>query len=548
MRSGAALRSPATQAGQQFSKNRWGWLESLSLLGYGALVALGIGWHEPWADEAQAWLIARDMSFLHMVLHGVRYEGSPALWDSILWVLIRLHASFAAMHWVAGGFAAAGIVILLRYAPFPRLLRLFLPFTFFLAYQDAVIARGYVLFALLTFGAVALLRRAQAHPFATVLLLGLLANLSAHGFAVSAGLGVVALMQWRKQRVPRARRVLSAAALAGSLLFAVATTMPPADTSSPTGTNVARSLTKLDSNSNHLLNADRASAGELAIIPVAPPARDRGGHRRIVRLLALITFPLSTYRALGMAAFLALLIVAFRPRNKGEPGGAILLLPYLLMLVIFQSMYMAPRHAGTLFVTFLASAWLAWPQDRKLNRWTFPFALLLWFVTVEQITWTFQAVWSDMHEPYSGGKMAAAFLKQHLPGHRAAAFYYHAVDTLPYFNHNIYENQAQRSSWLWSTHNRIDPGAPSELRRRPDYVVLGGFDWGNNADITVDWERPDHQSAPPVDDPYGIRAYFLAHGYQETHRFCGHSWMRNGYSETLCDRILEPAVSDRSPQ
>jgi hypothetical protein len=477
-----------------------------------------------------------------MVFHGVRYEGSPALWDSILWVLIRLHASFAAMQWVAGAFAAGGIVILLRYAPFPLLLRLLLPFTFFLAYQDAVVARGYVLFALLTFGAVALLRRAQAYPFATIVLLGLLANLSAHGFVVSAGLGVLALLQWRNQCIPRTRRVLSGAGLAGFLIFAVATTMPPADTSSPTGTNVARSWAKLDKSSSHPLHAEAAKAGELPLIHIPEHARDRGVKRRVVRLLSLITFPLSTYRALGLATFLALLAVAFRPREKGAGGGAILLLPYVLMVVVFQSMYMAPRHAGTLFVAFLASAWLVWPQDKKLTRWTFPFALLLLLVTIEQITWTFHAVWSDMHQPYSGGKMAAAFLEQHLPGHRAAGFYYHAVDTLPYFRHNIYENQPGRSSWLWSTNNRIDPAAPSELQRRPNYVVLGGFDWGNNSDITVDWEKPDYQTGPPLDDQYGIRAYFLAHGYRETHRFCGHSWMRNGYSELLCDVILEPAT------
>jgi hypothetical protein len=542
------LRSPgaaSSSIARLSSANPWGWLESLSLLGYAVVVALGIGWHEPWADEAQAWLMARDMSLLHMIFHGVRYEGSPALWDSILWVLIRLHASYGALRWAAGGLAVGGVVVLLRYAPFPRVLRLLLPFTFFLAYQDAVVARGYVLFALLTFGVVALLRRPQAHPLATVALLGLLANLSAHGFVVSAGLSLLALMQWRGQRIPRAHMLSCAAALVGMFVLAIGTTMPPADTSSPTGTNVARSWAKLDKSSSHSAKADTVSAGELTLMDVPTPARDRGVKRRIVRILSLITFPLSSYRVLGVATFIALLAVAFRPRRKGAPGGAMMLLPYALVLAVFQSMYLAPRHAGTLLVTFLAAGWLVWPQERKWDPWTFPFVLLLFLVTIEQIAWTCHAVWSDVYQAYSGGKMTATFLEQHLPGHRAAAFYYHAVDTLPYFDHNIYENQPTRSSWLWSTTNRIDPRAPLELEKRPDYVVLGGFAWGDNADINVDWEKPDYEPGLPLDDRYGIRRYFLAHGYQETHRFCGHSWMRSGYSELLCDVILEPARSDR---
>jgi hypothetical protein len=132
-------------------ERRWTWIESAVLAGYSVVVALGIAWHEPWADEAQAWLLARDEPFWHLMLHAIRYEGTPGLWHALLWVLTRLHVSYIGMHWVAGAFAAVGVFVLLRWSPFPLVLRLLFPFGFWLAYQNAVVARGYILFAMLAF-------------------------------------------------------------------------------------------------------------------------------------------------------------------------------------------------------------------------------------------------------------------------------------------------------------------------------------------------------------------------------------------------------------
>ena len=50
--------------------------EWLALGLYGVVVAAAIRWHEPWADEAQAWQIARSLS-LRQMFQVLRYEGSP---------------------------------------------------------------------------------------------------------------------------------------------------------------------------------------------------------------------------------------------------------------------------------------------------------------------------------------------------------------------------------------------------------------------------------------------------------------------------------------
>ncbi len=40
--------------------------------------------HEPWADEAQSWLLARDTSSFSALLSATRFEGTPPLWHIVL--------------------------------------------------------------------------------------------------------------------------------------------------------------------------------------------------------------------------------------------------------------------------------------------------------------------------------------------------------------------------------------------------------------------------------------------------------------------------------
>src|SRR6202012_911792 len=87
------------------------WSQLLALAGYAAVVAMGIAFHEPWADEAQAWLLARDQGFWHLMLHAIRYEGSPGLWHAFLWVLARMHVGYTGMRWVSGAVAVAGVYV-----------------------------------------------------------------------------------------------------------------------------------------------------------------------------------------------------------------------------------------------------------------------------------------------------------------------------------------------------------------------------------------------------------------------------------------------------
>ena len=177
----------------------FGWLEAAVLAVYCGMVAWTIPNHEAWADEAQAWLIASNASAGEIFHHLLHYEGTPGLWHGLLLVLVKMHVTYAGMHWVCGGIAAVGVAVWLRWSPLPLALRVLMPFTFFVAYQFAVVARSYVLFPVLVFGLCAAMRSGRPRPVVVAVLAALMAHVSLHGAVFSFGMvWVYGVWAWRR--------------------------------------------------------------------------------------------------------------------------------------------------------------------------------------------------------------------------------------------------------------------------------------------------------------------------------------------------------------
>lgn len=532
---------------------------------YAALVAAGIAWHEPWADEAQAWLLARDQGFWHLMLHSLRYEGSPGLWHALLWVLARAHVGFIGMHWVTGAIAVAGVYVLLRWSPFPLILKILLPFGFWLAYQNAVVARSYVLFAILAFPAAAILRgmirdevpATQGKLIWLAVLLGLMANISVHGLFVSIGFAIVALALLRRKALSGipARKRVPAIILCCCWLFVAVTVCPPSDVDFPAGRNLQMSAEKVWSQlgsqeAKRQLAAEKAAEvrpGELAPIPPVEYHRTKQEMRarKIAHFLSLLTYPVSNFRylALGCVALVILQAIALG-RSQGELGW-VGLMPWALLVFLFLFIYIAPRHAGMLWESLVAALWLTWPSRPAtgIRLWLYRVTLaVLVVVAADQVWWTAHAVWGDIHRPYSGEKAMAQFLASRGAGKQIAGFNYHSVGTAAFFDHRIFFNQPT-AYWIWSRNVRVNQEAPQTIARHPDIIDIGGFDWSlSNGNVADDWIRPDLSDLHrvPLEDTYQIIPYAEAHGYRETHRFCGSAFMRQGYSEKECQVALEP--------
>lgn len=552
---------------------RWGLAETLGMGLWLLAAGFAVHQHVPWADEEQAWLLATGVGWKMLFLHSLHYEGTGGLWHAYLKILAALGLSFTGARWVTLLVEGAGMAVLLGWSPLPRAVRWLLPFSFFLLYQDGVVARSYCLFALPAFAAAALLRRGGAPRAKAVwfsLLLGLMANISLHGALASAGLAFAAAVRWRGQWL----RNWAAMALLLALWAAAAATMAPAhDIDFSAGQNIDRSVARIEKSLGmHVSPPPPLSHAWMAGLPPTPaPVHYRpplaSAWNKLERLLAVVQFPLARSRVLALACVLSVLLQAWFarrvPAQEGSLGFAGLA-PYGLLVAVFTSMYLAPRHVGVLFTAFVVSLWLTWPEaenpagptalriphrTRVLGRLT---AALLVLVCALQAAWTVHAVLAEHAGPYGPGQMSASYLRAQgagldagpTPRSSIAGYYYGSIDPLLYFNRNLYENQPPHRYWLWSLAMR-DYGplgtVQAVLRARPRWIVVGGYASGPDAEVTRDWfaETPA-QPGVVLHDEFGVVPFFTTHGYRVTHVFCGHSWMRDSYAEQLCDTVLEP--------
>jgi hypothetical protein len=190
-------------------------------------------YHEPWRDEADAWLMARDASLGEM-LHIAGYAGTPVLWYFIQAPLAKAGAPYASQRYLHLLIASAAVGVLLFRAPFSFVLRLALAFGCFLSFEYAVVARNYSSGILLCFSALAMDRQRLRLAPLYGLAIGLAANASVH-FAVFATALLVPLL-WDALRPGADRQAWLGVGLGlTGIALAVWQLWPPTDGQLPAG-------------------------------------------------------------------------------------------------------------------------------------------------------------------------------------------------------------------------------------------------------------------------------------------------------------------------
>ncbi|HEX8462251.1 MAG TPA: hypothetical protein VF623_12510, partial [Segetibacter sp.] len=158
---------------------------------YLLLMVMVVNKHEPWMDEAQAWLLAKDVSVKDLLVKYLRYEGSPGLWHLILMIPAKLGLPYFTINIVSVIFSAVGVWLFLRYAPFPILIKILYPFSFFVFYQYGVVARSYCLISPILFLLAINYDKKMDRPYFFVFLLCLLSNISAHTFLIAGSIAFI---------------------------------------------------------------------------------------------------------------------------------------------------------------------------------------------------------------------------------------------------------------------------------------------------------------------------------------------------------------------
>lgn len=103
--------------------------------------------HEPWRDEAQAWLISRDLSFIG-IFKQMYYEGHPCLWHLILAPFSKLGFPYFTVNIISYVITWFTALLILKKAPFNKIAKIIIIFSLPFMYNYSVIARNYCLIPL----------------------------------------------------------------------------------------------------------------------------------------------------------------------------------------------------------------------------------------------------------------------------------------------------------------------------------------------------------------------------------------------------------------
>lgn len=172
------------------------WPEIIVLCLYAGLLAIVAYFHEPWFDEAQSWLIARAASVKEMFFYIPHYEGHPPFWWLILAPFAKAGLPYEiTIKTINITLCSFGMGLFLFKAPFKRIVKFLIPFTYFMFYQYGIISRCYCL-VIIAFMLVSITyQNRNIKPFHYVASLMMLCASSAFGIVFSGGLAIVWLLE-----------------------------------------------------------------------------------------------------------------------------------------------------------------------------------------------------------------------------------------------------------------------------------------------------------------------------------------------------------------
>ncbi len=414
---------------------------------YFVLAVCGAAHHEPWADEAQAWLLARDNSWLEMMTQYLRYEGSPGLWHSLLYIPAHLGLPYEdTISKLSIIFSTLGVALFLWLSPFPFWVSALVPFTYFCLYQYGIVARSYCLLLPLMTLSAHYLRTWPTRPLRFFGALALVAHVSLHGALLACAFGTQALWEGIQRRHEftfwRNRRILAGGAmLVGSLLAMVLIVTPPADLNFPLG-----ELSPLGSGARYI-------------------ATSFSGHDNYPVLLQVLLF------VLVVATFVWSL---WKRSIFGIVSGVL-----LTTLAAFK--YWNIWHEGILLYAWIFALWVAWDYSDKAapkGRLKLCMAGAMALILSLQVYYTVATYKMDWRGIYSASRDTATYLHAQELDKSVWSYDFWSVALQPYFTGNIYSNQSPvmngKAFWLWSSRNEQQLPIKSEelCAGQPLAVVL----------------------------------------------------------------------------
>ncbi|MBI5308102.1 MAG: hypothetical protein HZB37_07195 [Planctomycetes bacterium] len=437
-------------------------VDTIIILGFALLSLLLLFHHEPWRDEAQAWLIARDCSSIGALICQMGYEGTPALWHVILFLPAQLGLPYRSMFVVHFLIIATAVVTFMRYAPFSRVQKILFVFGYYTLYEYNTIARNYAVSVMLLFFIATMYKNRFERPVVYSLLIFLLANSNVHSLAISMALAGMYFLEIACKGVASLKKqhVLSFCIFAAGFFVSIYQLTPPKD--------LAPSFAKwyLDVDRKQYTYVITTAINNAFSVKFLCENVRYGlvflfGDNFFVKYL-FFTFPLNL-----LLSCLILFVTAGCMIKKPEP--LLVFLVSLISLVVIFCFKSAgdSRHHGFIFITFIFCLWIANTyRERSCSvfrgfslKWIYN-QRFLWISVIFSFSTirSCQAFYQELQYDFSAGKRTANFLtKEKLVNNKTFIATYPSSASLsivpfipkPYSQLYSIEQERYRSFMIW---------------------------------------------------------------------------------------------------
>ena len=359
--------------------------------------------HEPWMDEGQAWLIARDLP-LTGIFAQMQYEGTPALWHIMILPLAKSGLPYFTMHLLHYLIALSIAWILLFKSPYPNYFKIILLFSFLLGFEYVVVARNYSISLLIVFLLAWLNAEKMRSPYSYLVLLALLFNTNTHSFGLAAAITAAFLFHTYRRDFPLKRKILFAAIPSLGASIAVAQLISTSD----------------NKNCGLLKNFDLEAPFDAFV-----DGFTHGGFHNqtadAVLALLLIMLAYFIYVLWSSRAFESMFILG---------------VSYAWLFYIFIFKHQGSfRHHAFLLITLLYIFWLISANAKKNKYLTGSYFTLAIPLLCSVLTCINISV-MEIEKPFSHSKNVAEYIKANHWERRDIVCYqsYYACSVLPYFS------------------------------------------------------------------------------------------------------------------
>lgn len=462
----------------------------LAFVLYIAIIAIVMCFHEPWFDEAQSWLIARDSPIASIFSIRTHYEGHPPFWNLLL--------AIAAKNGVPYEFGIKGIQLvcasllgawLIFKSPFKHassLVTFLIPFTYFACFQYGVTSRPYALLCLSLLVAAHYWNSADSKTSSACKLaisLMFMCLLSVYGIAFAAGFTIAWIWRVFSKNINKnlnegLSKTRNKTLDFNAIFHAIKATIIPSIAS-----NLAR-----------LISWGLIAIFGVANLALAWPAKNAfatratiDGNSTIAKCFAFIFLMPSEsmftsfygdismrrmpfdFLPIAICTLFSLAIWAFAIKiTMRRKLLAVLVIPYLVLTIVAVR-YFTLHHAGLIFVFLLSVLWIshikeplssndipaifvkiATTKSRFIKNKALKINLLISIILAPSLIWNAFACVNDILFDYSPSRAVAQYISSnHLQNKRFVASWLHNYEQVDESRNVISHEEIDTHQYSW---------------------------------------------------------------------------------------------------